>query len=232
MGYDTSFHPVDHWLLQDRLHPYLLGQTDDLDDLVTSAVRIAKVRFRANAWGLGALEASPPGSFRPHLHVWGRPFLVTGETTEAIAAGIDAYLVAAPGEEVDAIAREMLDALEPGFAARVIPSRAGRLPADAALAADIRERVDALRAAIAAIRAGRSEVHLEGRRLDPREVVGRETMALVLEFAAYFRPGWMSRGTSWPTRLLRGDARARFIPNAALVSPLSAFFALTSEVKG
>jgi hypothetical protein len=55
MGFDVSFHPVDLDLIQKRLVPYLMGQ-GGIDDLVERAVRIARVRHRANAWGLGALK--------------------------------------------------------------------------------------------------------------------------------------------------------------------------------
>src|SRR6476620_1507355 len=81
MGYDISFHPVDVRLVQERVTPFLAGRgnDDDLDDLIADAVRQAKVRFRANAWGLGVMQAKPGGAFDTRLHVWGRPFFVTAE---------------------------------------------------------------------------------------------------------------------------------------------------------
>jgi hypothetical protein len=221
MGFDTSFHPVDFAVCQ-RLHPYILGDAgpDSIEDLVRDAVRIAKVRFRANAWGLGATKANPPPSFQSHLHVWGRPFFVTGEGTERIASGIDVYLSAQPSE-VDEIARSMLDGLEPGFAARVRPDEGGSLPDDAGLARSIRGRVDVMRDCVAAIRAGRPTVMLGDRALDAAGVLGRELMDVVVEFAAAVRPGWMSRGHTWPTALLQGhEARKLFIANVAPVMPI------------
>jgi hypothetical protein len=221
MGFDTSFHPVDFGVCQ-RLHPYILGDAgaESIDDLVRDAVRIAKVRFRANAWGLGATKSKPPASFQAHLHVWGRPFLVTGEGTEAIAAGIDAYLAAQPSQ-VDEIARAMLDRLEPGFAARVRPDEGGTLPDDAALARSIRARVDVMRDCVTAIRAGRPTVALGDRELDAAGTLARELMDVVVELAAAVRPGWMSRGHTWPTALLGSDpARKLFIANVAPVMPI------------
>lgn len=55
MGYDVSAHPVDVDLIQDRLLPYVQGE-GDIDDLIQDAVRLAQVRFRANAWGLGLVN--------------------------------------------------------------------------------------------------------------------------------------------------------------------------------
>jgi hypothetical protein len=57
MGFDVSFHPVDLRLIHERLVPYIMGQ-GSIDDLVEHAVRIARIRHRANAWGLGALKLS------------------------------------------------------------------------------------------------------------------------------------------------------------------------------
>jgi hypothetical protein len=55
MGFDVSFHPVDLQLIHERLVPYIMG-LGSIDDLVERAVRIARIRHRANAWGLGALK--------------------------------------------------------------------------------------------------------------------------------------------------------------------------------
>lgn len=52
---DISYHPVDVELLHQRIIPYVTGQSN-IDDLVERAVRCARVRRRANDWGLGALE--------------------------------------------------------------------------------------------------------------------------------------------------------------------------------
>ncbi len=52
MGFDTSYHPIDVRFFHERLFPFVRGE-GSIDDLVEAAVRTAKVRFRANAWGLG-----------------------------------------------------------------------------------------------------------------------------------------------------------------------------------
>ncbi|WP_224369069.1 hypothetical protein [Hyalangium versicolor] len=223
MGYDTSFHPVDHGRITERILPYVLGAADEIDDLVEQAVRIEQVRFRANAWGLGAMRSSPPEGFEPHLHVWGRPFFVTGKTPQEIATGIDAYLEAKPAE-VDGIALEMCDALEPGFSTRVTPRGTGTLPPPHELAQGLRSRLDLMRSCCEALRARRTAVHYGDKTFEPGSLLGRELMKIVLEFAAHFRPGWMSRGFTWPTTLLSGDACRLFIANMALVMPVMKAF--------
>ncbi|MCA9032889.1 MAG: hypothetical protein KDA69_13865 [Planctomycetaceae bacterium] len=55
MGFDISYHPVDVAFIHDRVLPFVRGQ-GPIDDLMPDALRIAKVRFRANAWGLGMLR--------------------------------------------------------------------------------------------------------------------------------------------------------------------------------
>lgn len=225
-GFDISFHPLPWDVLTERVYPYVLGEapSDALDPLVSDAVRIAKVRFRANAWGLGVLRLrdAAPAAFDPDLHVWGRPFFVTAEGTEAIADTIDRDLAARP-EDVDAIAREQLEQLQPGLASRVEPSDEGTLPSDADLAASVRGHVDLMRASVAAIRGGRGSIEFGGRAHDPARLLGRELALTALTFAADFRPGWMARGKLWPSLLLVElgvNVRDRIIANAAMFMPV------------
>ena len=79
MGYDTSYHAVDLPLIQTRLLPYVSGQ-GSIDDLVEQALLLSKVRFRANAWGLGSKDFP---AREPFLHVWGRPFFIVGDDPSA-----------------------------------------------------------------------------------------------------------------------------------------------------
>ena len=55
MGMDISFHPVDVAFIHEHILPFVRGERD-IGDLVAQAVRLAKVRYRANAWGLGLLR--------------------------------------------------------------------------------------------------------------------------------------------------------------------------------
>jgi len=217
MGFDTSYHPIDMAVVG-RLHSWILGHDEPIDDLVDQAATVAKVRHRANAWGLAAMKQSE--RVIAHLHVWGRPFFITSEGSAAIATDIDRYLAARPSD-VDAIAVNMLEQLEPGLPARVEPDLTTSLPEDAALKAGLRARVDLLRACCAALRHKQSEVTFQGQTCEPRAVVGREAMDIIVEFAAHLRPGWMSRGMTWPTYLLHDHpAGEHFLANIYLVAPI------------
>ncbi|MBX3249664.1 MAG: hypothetical protein KF901_20980 [Myxococcales bacterium] len=201
MGFDTSHHPVDDGVVA-RLTEYIVGR-GSIDDLVAEAVRLEKVRFRANAWGLGVSKLRREGRFDPFLHVWGRPFFVTVEG-DAVGEAIDRYLDARTDAEVDAIAKEMLRALDPALADEVEPSNEGSLPDDEALAIGLRASLDLIRAAWAAPRGG-TVVVPSGEAVPAEELLWREVPLTVLTFAAHLRPGWMDRGYVWPTVLL-GEA--------------------------
>jgi len=200
MGFDTSYHPIDRALVEERLLPYVRGEARAIDDLVAEAVRIGRVRFRANAWGLGALATRHEG-IAPWLHVWGRPFFITVDGAAELGATIDRYLAARDEAAVDAIARDMLAVIDPALADRVSPSTEGRLPDDAAAARGIRFRVDLMRAAWAARSSGRPVTTPDGREFEARSLLGRELPFTLLELQSHLRPGWMDRGL-WPTALL------------------------------
>lgn len=199
MGYDTSHHPLDTDLITGRLVPFLLGE-EEIDDLVADAVRISKVRFRANAWGLGAFRhlRDHEQPFDSDLYIWGRPFFVTVEGTTAIADAIDRYL-AADVADVDLIAAEMLDHLDSSLVGVVKPSGEGQLPPDDELAASKRCNLDLLRTAVRQLDAGTPVPLGDGESADPAELLRRETIWAMTNFAAEFRPGWMDRGYVWPS---------------------------------
>lgn len=202
MGFDTSFHPVPVDLIQQRVVPYILGQ-GDLDDLLTQAVRISKVRALANEWGLAVGRVNPPPRrFDPFLHVWGRPFFITIDDPDDVASILDQYTQATP-EQVDALAAEQLRALEPNLMERSAQRRnRPELPGDDDLRAGLLWRLDILRAAFAAIRQGKRTIEANGGAHDPRTLLRREVPFAVMHFAASLSPGWMSRGTTWPTAQL------------------------------
>ena len=207
MGYDTSYHPLDLSLVADRLLPYLAGHgaDDALDDLVARAVAIRKTRFRAKAWALGAHRVARDDDalpWEPHLHLWGRPFLLVADTPERLAEDLRRYLDTRH-DQVDALAREMLGRLDPALPDRVEPDRDGRLPGDEVLADSLATPLRLLRAAGVAVRAGRRTVrHPDGREFEAAPLFVQEVPFHLLRFAAALLPGWMSRGHTWPTRLL------------------------------
>ena len=217
MGFDVSSHPIDAGLIKTRLLPYLSGGPE-IDDLVADAVRIARVRFRANAWGLGLLalvagsSGTRPGTrpkklkpeagaFDPDLHLWGRPFFVT-TPPELVGPTIDRYL-AATVEQVDGIAREQLDFLHPTLKDRVVPDADGYLPeADADIAAGLTQELDLLRSAYPRIADGRPVKMPDGEAADPEDLFLFHMPLAVVAFAAQFTPGWMGRGHVWPTAMI------------------------------
>lgn len=202
MGFDTSHHPVDEALVDRALGHILQGAP--IDDLVADGVRIAKVRFRANAWGLGVTRVDGVEGFDAHLHVWGRPFFITVD--EGIGEAIDRYL-AVSVEGVDAIAREMIAHLDPALVSRVTPDDGGQLPDDAALAEQIRGSLGLLRRAWEGVERNAPIALPDGDHAPARELLEREVPFAVLRFVADLRPGWMDRGYVWPTNLL-AEARA------------------------
>ena len=236
MGFDVSTHPIDVGLIQTRLLPYLRGD-GTIDDLVADGVRLAKVRFRANAWGLGTVAAlTPPAGgkkakgkppdpaatgFDPDLHVWGRPFFVTAPA-DGVSAAIDRYL-SCPADGVDAVARGQLDLLGPGLGDRVTPDADGFLPDDGPIAAGLRGELDFLRACYPNLANGKPVTLPDGEASDPDDVFLFTMPLAVVTFAAQFAPGWMARGHVWPTAFLSDaslDADGLVESAAALFEPL------------
>lgn len=217
MGYDTSYHPVATEALARTLA--FLAEGEPIDELVAESVRLAGVRFRANAWGLGVTRLDPdPVGFEAWLHIWGRPFFVVGETPAEVSAGVDRYLAARGDAEVDAIAREMLERIEPGLATRVSPKDDGAMPAPDDLAAGTRWKLDLLRASVVAGPDG-EVTRPDGVTMPAVELLAREIPHAVLEFVSGLQPGWMDRGAVWPTELLPG--RLPFEPPRSLLGPLA-----------
>ncbi|RYE89671.1 MAG: hypothetical protein EOO75_11425 [Myxococcales bacterium] len=202
MGYDTSFHPLPLDLVTERLIPYLLGE-GDIDDLVAQAVHLRRVRSRAKAWALACQQVEPaPRRLDPWLHVWGRPFFLVIDDLDLMLDVHEQYLQASL-EQVDQLALEQLHTLDPGLAHGVrarlqLPDD----PGDQALRDDVLWRLDILRAAVAAVRQGVHHLEAGGRTHDPRQLLRREVPFAVLSLVASLSPGWMSRGTTWPSGLL------------------------------
>jgi hypothetical protein len=185
---------------------------------VNRAVLLAKVRFHANAYGLGVVKiehaefmkkqkkkrsSTLPASFDSDLHVWGRPFFITDDHPEEVSCSIDRYLAASSSAEVKKIVDDMLDRLDPQLVGKIEPAPEGHLPDDADLANGLRWKLDTLRAALRAFKAGEKKFQgQDGESHDPKQLLQTALPHALLEFAAIFQPGWMGRGYVWPTHLI------------------------------
>jgi hypothetical protein len=202
MGYDISYHPVDLAFLHERVIPFIRGERT-LDDLQPAALRIAKVHFRANAWGLGVLklDEDAPDAFDSDLHVWGRPFFITSSSSEEVSDAIDRYL-AADEEQVDDIAAEMLRQLDPGLLGRVSPDSDGELPDDVAILHDLFWKLDLFRKAYAALKSGQKTVVHAGKKNGRIRPVRDRLSARSLQLRRPLSPGvdvarpWLAKPNS------------------------------------
>lgn len=229
MGYDISFHPVDMRLVRERVTPFLagLGRDDDLDDLIAAAVRQAKVRFRANAWGLGVRKAGADTDFDTFFYIWGRPFFVTAEDPAAVAETVVRYRDAAV-DEVDDLARSQIALLDPTLVKHVEPDSNGTLPDDEHLAIGFRWKLDLLRGAAQAVRAGRSTIaNGDGDEISAAGALTGNAQFVLVEFLAALLPGWIERGKVWPSELAERattDGYAPLADNGPLLGVLPAEF--------
>jgi hypothetical protein len=227
MGYDVSYHPVDVALIHDRVLPYVLGATPEngIDDLVSAAARVRRIRWRAKAWALGARNRMHgDDAFR---YIWGRPLFTTSGGPQAVADDVVRYLRMSTEDDVDALARGMAVNLE-GAEAPLEPLEPGYYPGNDK---DLRDEVSggprALRTAVAALRAGADRV--PGLRTDASagEFLGARALFDLVEFASMLTPGWMDRGHVWPSHLAAEAGLGQppgFTAPEPLIAPLRAEF--------
>lgn len=254
MGWDISYHPVDIQWIHERVLPYVQGD-GTLDDLMDDVLRIAKVRRRANAWGLGVMKlqrrldtaqreardkmTKPRGFFQKLLgsrkpeidsslafglpgfstdrSVWGGPFFICESDPVRVSELVDQYM-AAGEDEVDEIAKGQLAIIDKQIDQA---SHAGRIreviggsvvektdpasdeedPSDQQIIEAVRWKMDLFRDAYQAYQAGGKFRDSQGQEHNPKELFATDFALATLEFAAFFRPGWMARGYGWPTML-------------------------------
>lgn len=230
MGFDVSFHPVDVSFVQQEIIPFVLGNAEfsrQFDD----AARVARNRYRANAWGLAASslhsdrlmpveppkksflanlfakgptpKAEPPPNFEfeTDLFIWGRPFFITNQSPSEVSAAIDHYLTA-DDEGVDRLAREMLERLSPGLSLAVTPNYEGGIPNAERFREAETSRILLFAEAMKAHRAAKQIRLPDGASADPRDLFASDFALSAISFASTRRPGWMGRGYVWPTMLL------------------------------
>ncbi|MEV6277274.1 hypothetical protein [Nocardia sp. NPDC051832] len=214
MGYDISFHPIDIGLVEQRVVPFLAGHggDHDLDDLIDHAVRQAKVRFRANAWGLGTRKAYAGPDFDTFLYLWGRPFFVTEEDPAAVAETVARYCDSTV-DQVDDLARGQIALIDPALVNHVEPEVSGTLPTDENLAIGFRWKLDLLRDAALALRAGRQTIrNADGDDISAAGALTGNAQFCVVEFLAALLPGWIERGKVWPSELAERADTEDYVP--------------------
>jgi hypothetical protein len=257
VGYDASAHPVDVELIQGRILPYVRGE-GNLDDLVETAVRLAQVRFRANAWGLGLLEVSheetaaraekalkkakkgaakkKPAAETKRLvpESFDSQLHVWGRPffittpSDRVSEVIDRYLAATP-KQVDKIAEDMLRELNPDLVGKVKPSAEGTLPKPKQLAAGTVGALNFFRENYPKL-AKNGEVALpDGDTCSASELFLHSLPYHAMKFAANLQPGWMGRGHVWFTAFI-GRAKLDAGKYVETVAPL--FAPLLKDVKG
>lgn len=204
MGYDTSYHPVDISLIKKRLVPFIMGM-GDIDDLIADATRIAANRFLANAWGYGAYTAASAlqkgAMFNSDIFIWGRPFFITYNEPERIGAAIDSYKNATL-DQVEDIVHSMLNHLDPEIAKATKPDPDSILPPVEVIREATSWKICFLATAFACIQKKETIKAPDGREHDPIELISTSAPHAIIEFASHLTPGWMSRGYTWPTRVL------------------------------
>lgn len=255
MGWDISYHPVDIKWIHQHVLPYVQGD-GTLDDLMDDALRIAKVRQRSNAWGLGVMRLQHKlndaqrkarekqdqsrsifqkwfGSGKPENDpnlafdlpgfstdrcVWGAPFFICETDLAKVSDLVDQYLAAATEATVDEIAKGQLacvdrhidqaphmdrirEILGGSLVENTHPKTEEAEFDDQAIMHSVRWKMDLFRDAYRAYQAGKKVRDAQGQEHNPEELFASDFPLAVLEFAAFFRPGWMARGYGWPTLL-------------------------------
>ncbi|MBX3186553.1 MAG: hypothetical protein KF819_06045 [Labilithrix sp.] len=230
MGFDVSYHPVDLDFINERLVPCLVGKAD-LKPLLSEAIALEKLRYRAKAWALGALAADR-GAKKPRLptldgmlHVWGRPFFIEAKDPAGVSDAIDAYLAAKSSGAIDSLAKKTLAALAPKLKAKIEPDMGQGIPPRDVLLPAVTRDLDVLPEVVAAYAKGKKTMMLpSGDEGAPEAVLASSYPLLALAFMARFRPGWMDRGHVWPTLLMSNaklDWAKWFEPPNALFGDLA-----------
>jgi hypothetical protein len=175
------------------------------------------------------------GTFDSDLHVWGRPFFIVSDDPSEVSRLVDRY-VAADAAGAAEIAREMVRRINPALlnGAKASSSRAktfgehlakqlDRLPDEDEVEKSVTWKVQLFIDAWKALKTGGPVRDVKGAEHDPAELFRTDFPLAMMEFASLFRPGWMERGTVWPTNLLTEaglDAKRFFETPAALFAPI------------
>jgi hypothetical protein len=257
MGFDVSYHPVDlELVLRLARYVAGQGSIEELVDRACG-LELRRFRAKAwglalinvqhaehDAWREAARKGKTksktkkkaddaPVAMRTvrvdsNLHVWGRPFLITADEPPEVSTTIDSYLAATTNGEIDSLARQAIKRIAPGLEKELKPELEGGPPAKKELPGIVLRDLDVLPEVYEAARRGKRTMTLpSGDSADPKRVLASSLPLLVLAFTARFRPGWMDRGTVWPSLLMQ---EARLAPRGFFDPPRALFGALLEEL--
>jgi hypothetical protein len=209
MGFDVPYHAFPTHLLNRFFLPHVLGKRKFPAAIRAAAKQRAKIRFRANAWGLGCAAfmrehdaIAEASGFDSQTHVWGRPFFIAEAEAHDVVRAVDAFIACKTDAAADALAKNQLERLHPGLSAQVRPALDGAPPTAEQIEAMVFEKADILRDAVAALKKGAGFTLPNGQERDPAQVVAGHLPYVAAEFCAHFHPGWMDRGRVAPSMIL------------------------------
>lgn len=157
-----------------------------------------------------------PG-FSTERSVWGAPFFICESDLAKVSDLVDQYL-GATEETVDEIVKGQLACVDRQIDQAVQADRIREIIggsvventhpksdeselSDQEIIHSVRWKMDLFHDAYQAYGTGKKVRDGQGQEHDPKGLFASDFPLAVLEFAAFFRPGWMARGYGWPTLL-------------------------------
>lgn len=209
MSYCISYHPVDLSFYHDCVIPFLQGKAT-LDDRLDPAARFAAVKARSSEWAIALSRLSftewehlLPDHYCRDLHLLGRPFFITLDSPEEVSQAIDEYLNASL-EEVDGIAKQMLDHFNPGLVDVVEPKDPIPVPTLDDLREQWHRQWAVYQRAYQQILSEEefATVLFEERSHAAEDVIGSSLPWGAVALSSFFYPTWTTGGLVWPQNLL------------------------------
>lgn len=227
MGFDTSYHPIDLDFVHRTLVPYILGETtiDSLRPAMRELTRLEEIRVRARHWRLDTYrmgqELDVPLDF--DLHVAGRPFFILSTDPVGVVERFEEYQNLESPEHVDQLAYRTLKEFSDVLAEKVEVPTPPRMIGPEQMFELLTSELTFFRKAFAAVQNGVETIpNLDGEMVCPRGALERHLYLSIVRFCAHLIPGWMTRGTVWPSLLadMAGISKECFLLNSELLGPL------------
>ena len=155
------------------------------------------------------------GNFDSHLHLWGRPFLIT--QTNEINKLIDQYLIA-NGNQSKSLAQQQIDFLKPSLHQKIEPDKQPQ-PDLEGFKHNASWKMDILRKCVEAYPAEVQDQ--DGQSHNSADLLNFNLTFYVLENVSLAYPTWMDRGQVWPSHLLESAGiRSDYFKSFAQLYPL------------